>query len=135
VVPLAQVEECVALNGSKPALAKGRPCVAVRGELVPMVPLRKLFHAEGEPPARQELLLTRHAGQRVGVAVDKLLGRVQAVIQALGEGLSGMNRFSGATILGDGTVSLILDLGALVTESRTADNHSQALGGLRAEGF
>jgi two-component system chemotaxis sensor kinase CheA len=135
VVPLAQVEECVALNGSKPALAKGRPCVAVRGELVPMVPLRKLFHADGDPPARQELLLTRHAGQRVGVAVDKLLGRVQAVIQALGEGLSGMNRFSGATILGDGTVSLILDLGALVTESRTAGNHSQAPGVLRAEGF
>jgi two-component system chemotaxis sensor kinase CheA len=135
VVPLAQVEECVALNGSKPALAKGRPCVAVRGELVPMVLLRKLFHNEGEPPARQELLLTRHAGQRVGVAVDKLVGRVQAVIQALGEGLSGINRFSGATILGDGTVSLILDLAALVTESRAADNHSQPPVGMRAEGF
>lgn len=124
VVPLAQVEECVALNGSKPALSKGRPCVSVRGELVPMVPLRKVFRSEGEPPARQELLLTRHAGQRVGVAVDRLVGRVQAVIQALGEGLSGLNRFSGATILGDGSVSLILDLAALVTESRAADQHS-----------
>jgi two-component system, chemotaxis family, sensor kinase CheA len=124
VVPLAQVEECVALDGSKPALSKGRPCVAVRGELVPMVPLRKVFRTEGEPPARQELLLTRHHGQRVGVAVDRLLGRVQAVIQALGEGLSGLNRFSGATILGDGSVSLILDLAALVTESRMADQHS-----------
>ncbi|MFO0951004.1 MAG: ATP-binding protein [Isosphaeraceae bacterium] len=40
-------------------------------------------------------LLTRHADQRVGVAVDKLLGRVQAVIQALGEGLSGLEQFSG----------------------------------------
>ncbi len=124
VVPLAQVEECVALDGSKPALSKGRPCVAVRGELVPMVPLRKVFRTEGEPPARQELLLTRHHGQRVGVAVDRLLGRVQAVIQVLGEGLSGLNRFSGATILGDGSVSLILDLAALVTESRMADQHS-----------
>src|SRR5262249_11400793 len=61
VVPLAQVEECVSLNGSRPALSQGRPCVAVRGELVPMVLLRKLFHANGEPPARQELLLTRQA--------------------------------------------------------------------------
>jgi two-component system chemotaxis sensor kinase CheA len=135
VVPLAQVEECVALNGSKPALSKGRPCVAVRGELVPMVPLRKIFHADGEPPVRQELLLTRHAGQRVGVAVDRLLGRVQAVIQALGEGLGGVTRFSGATILGDGTVSLILDLAALVTESRAADNHAASYNGVRAEGF
>lgn len=139
VVPLAQVEECVALNGSKPALSKGRPCVAVRGELIPMVLLRKLFHTPGEPPHRQELLLTRHAGQRVGVAVDRLLGRVQAVIQSLGEGLSGLNRFSGATILGDGSVSLILDLAALVTESRAADTHTHYHAtpstGARAEGF
>jgi two-component system, chemotaxis family, sensor kinase CheA len=118
VVPLAQVEECVALNGIRSALAEGRPCVAVRGELVPMVSLRRLFQADGPTPPRQELLLTRHAGQRVGVAVDRLVGRVQAVIQSLGEGLHGLNRFSGATILGDGSVSLILDLSALVSESR-----------------
>ena len=124
VVPLAQVEECVALNGAAPALSRGRPCVAIRGELVPMVQLREVFHADGPRPARQELLLTRHAGQRVGVAVDKLLGRVQAVIQALGEGLAKLNRFSGATILGDGSVSLILDLAALVAESRAADKYA-----------
>ena len=79
--------------------------------------------------------MTRHAGQRVGVTVDKLLGRVQAVIQALGEGLVGLNRFSGATILGDGSVSLILDLTALVTESRAADQYTAPHAGVRAEGF
>ena len=135
VVPLAQVEECVALERHRgPALSQGRPCVAVRGELVPMVSLRNLFQADGPLPPRQELLLTRHAGQRVGVAVDRLLGRVQAVIQSLGEGLHGLNRFSGATILGDGSVSLILDLSALVSESRFAEQSARihALG--RREG-
>jgi two-component system chemotaxis sensor kinase CheA len=127
VVPLAQVEECVALNGTSPALSRGRPCVAIRGELVPLVQLRELFHAENDSPHRQEILLTRHAGQRVGVAVDRLLGRVQAVIQALGEGLTKLNRFSGATILGDGSVALILDLAALVAESRAADNQAHKL--------
>jgi two-component system, chemotaxis family, sensor kinase CheA len=126
VVPLAQVEECVALNGHSAALSKGRPCVSVRGELVPMVLLRKLFRANDEAPPRQELLLTRHAGQRVGVAVDRLVGRVQAVIQSLGQGLHGLGRFSGATILADGSVSLILDLAALVNESRAADNQSSS---------
>jgi two-component system chemotaxis sensor kinase CheA len=135
VVPLAQVEECVALNGTRSALAEGRPCVAVRGELVPMVALRTLFRTDGAAPPRQELLLTRHAGQRVGVAVDRLLGRVQAVIQSLGEGLHGVSRFSGATILGDGSVSLILDLSALVSESRSAEqgNRFNPSAGLRAE--
>ncbi len=137
VVPLAQVEECVALNGTRSALSEGRPCVTVRGELVPMVSLRTLFHADGPLPPRQELLLTRHAGQRVGVAVDQLLGRVQAVIQSLGEGLHGLSRFSGATILGDGTVSLILDLSALVSESRFAEQmaRTRPSPGVRAESY
>ena len=67
--------------------------------------------------------------------VDRLLGRVQAVIQALGEGLQGLSRFSGATILGDGSVSLILDLAALVIESRSAENYKTSPNGGRAEGF
>ncbi len=135
VVPLAQVEECVSLGGTSPALAKERPCVSVRGELVPMVSLRSLFRSNGPLPARQELLLTRHAGQRVGVAVDRLVGRVQAVIQSLGEGLHGLSRFSGATILGDGSVSLILDLSAVVTESLVASHsvHFTPSVGVRAE--
>jgi two-component system chemotaxis sensor kinase CheA len=135
VVPLAQVEECVSLGGTSPALAKERPCVSVRGELVPMVSLRSLFRSNGPLPARQELLLTRHAGQRVGVAVDRLIGRVQAVIQSLGEGLHGLSRFSGATILGDGSVSLILDLSAVVSESLVASHsiHFTPSVGVRAE--
>ena len=127
----------MALNGTRSALADDRPCIAVRGELVPMVSLRNLFRADGPLPPRQELLLTRHAGQRVGIAVDRLLGRVQAVIQSLGEGFHGVSRFSGATILGDGSVSLILDLSALVSESRFAEQSSRftpsAFG--RAESF
>ena len=121
VVPLSQVEECVALGGTRPALSSGRMCVSVRDELVPLVNLRKLFEAKSPNPRRQEILLTRHGGQRVGVSVDKLLGRVQAVIQSLGEGLGHLGRFSGATILGDGAVSLILDLTAIVAESRAAE--------------
>jgi two-component system, chemotaxis family, sensor kinase CheA len=135
VVPLAQVEECVALNVMRPALSQGRPCVSVRGELIPMISLRSLFRSDVPPPSREELLLTRHSGQRVGVTVDRLVGRVQAVIQSLGEGLHGLGRYSGATILGDGSVSLILDLSALISESRIAENglRTTPSAGVRAE--
>ncbi len=126
VVPMAQVEECIALDRIGMALSRERHCVSVRGDLVPTVSLRNLFHSDGLAPERQELLLTRHAGQRVGVAVDRLVGRVQAVIQSLGENLHGLNRFSGATILGDGSVSLILDLSAVVSESRFAEQRLRA---------
>jgi two-component system chemotaxis sensor kinase CheA len=135
VVPLAQVEECVALNVMSPALSQGRPCVSVRGELIPMISLRSMFRTDSPAPAREELLLTRHSGQRVGVVVDRLVGRVQAVIQSLGEGMHGLGRFSGATILGDGSVSLILDLAAIVSESRIAENglRTTHAPGVRAE--
>ena len=137
-MPLAQVEECVALNGTRPALARGPavrrgPRRAGADGLAP----RSSSAPTGRRPPRQELLLTRHAGQRVGVAVDRLLGRVQAVIQSLGEGLHGLSRFSGATILGDGSVSLILDLAALVSESRSAEQSTRSTpsAGVRAESF
>jgi two-component system chemotaxis sensor kinase CheA len=69
------------------------------------------------------------------VAVDRLSGRVQAVIQSLGEGLHGLGRFSGATILGDGSVSLILDLAALVSESSLAEytSRNKPSAGVRVE--
>jgi two-component system chemotaxis sensor kinase CheA len=91
----------------------------VRGEFVPLVSLRNATVGPGTDTERQELLLTRHAEQRVGVAVDRLLGRVQAVTQPLDERLGDMRRYSGATILGDGSICLILDLMSLVSEAQS----------------
>lgn len=126
VIPLSQVEECVALESTEVAFSKNRHCLTVRGELIPVVPLRKFFKVEGPEPARQELLLTRRAGRRVGVAVETLVGRVSTVIQPLDEDCSGRGRFSGATILADGSVSLILDLAAVVSETRRTEQRKSA---------
>jgi two-component system chemotaxis sensor kinase CheA len=122
VVPIGQVDECVSLAPEATVSTMGRRAAVVREELVPIVSLDGTFRTSVEPnAARRELLLTRYAEQRVGVAVDRLLGRVQAVIQPLDDGLDRLGRFSGATILGDGSVSLILDLMTLVAETRAAD--------------
>ena len=87
VVPMGQVEECVALAADDGRATMGRDAAIVRGELVPIVSLRGVLGVGRCRPGARELLLTRHAEQRVGVAVDRLLGRVQAVIQPLDEGL------------------------------------------------
>ena len=122
VVPIGQVDECMSLSLEATTSTMGRRTAVVRGDLVPIVSLKGRFgEAVQEGERRGELLLTRYAEQRVGVAVDRLLGRVQAVIQPLDHGLAKLGRFSGATILGDGSVSLILDLTTLVAETRAAD--------------
>ncbi len=127
VVPIGQVDECMSLLPEETVSTFGRASAIVRGELVPIVSLSGRFHASGEAQrGRRELLLTHYADQRVGVAVDRLLGRVQAVIQPLDAGLGSLGQFSGATILGDGSVSLILDLTTLVAETHAADHAALA---------
>jgi two-component system chemotaxis sensor kinase CheA len=122
VVPIGQVDECVSLAPEEMVSTMGKSAAVVRGELVPIVALNAAFPSAAPPDsARRELLLTRYAEQHVGVAVDRLVGRVQAVIQPLDDGLGRLGRYSGATILGDGSVSLILDLMTLIAENRAAD--------------
>jgi two-component system chemotaxis sensor kinase CheA len=126
VVPMGQVDECVALEADGAATTMGRPAAVVRGVLIPIVPMGGPSSPSSSDGGRHELLLTRHAEQRVAVAVDRLLGRVQAVIQPLDEGLHGLKRYSGATILGDGSISLILDLATLIAEARAAERTAAA---------
>ncbi len=122
VVPIGQVEECVSLGPDESISTMGHPAAVVRGELVPIVTLRGPFDAgDGASSGRRELLLTRFAERRAGVMVDRLLGRVQAVIQPLDPALGrALGRFSGATILGDGSVCLILDLSTVIAEAHTS---------------
>jgi two-component system chemotaxis sensor kinase CheA len=130
VVPIGQVDECVSLEPDATVWTMGRRAAVVRGVLVPIVPLADTFRtpetaasglADAAAAPRRELLLTRYAEQHVAVAVDHLVGRVQAVIQPLDDGLGRLGKFSGATILGDGSVSLILDLMTLIAETRAAE--------------
>jgi two-component system, chemotaxis family, sensor kinase CheA len=125
VVPMGQVDECVALEADGAATTMGRPAAVVRGDLIPIISMGGASPSSSDG-GRHELLLTRHAEQRVAVAVDRLLGRVQAVIQPLDEGLHGLKRYSGATILGDGSISLILDLATLIAEARAAERIAAA---------
>ncbi len=117
VVPMGQVDECVAVSADDPRWSMNGRALIVRGELVPVITLGSGGGVAGPDGDRRELLLTRYAEQRVGVAVDRLLGRVQAVTQPLGDGLGDLRRYSGATILGDGSICLILDLATLVSEA------------------
>ena len=120
VVPMGQVDECVSVAANDPSWSAGGPEIADLSRRIR--PGRRAPRDRRLRPDRRQLLLTRHAEQRVGVAVDRLLGRVQAVTQPLGDGLGDLRRYSGATILGDGSICLILDLMTLVSEAHHRAN-------------
>jgi len=114
IAPLAAVTENVELLHSSRARNNGRNVIAVRGELIPYIDLRRAFAIEGEAPPVEKVVIVRHEDQRVGLVVDRVIGTHQTVIQSLGRFYRNIDVVSGATIMGDGRVALILDISAIV---------------------
>jgi two-component system chemotaxis sensor kinase CheA len=113
-IPLAAVEECVELPEGIEAHAKGRNFLDIRGALVPYLRLREVFGTKGESEPHQKVVIVSSGEGRVGLVVDQIIGNNQTVIKQLSKLHSGIKSFSGATILGDGSVALILDTAHLV---------------------
>ncbi|HEY6872324.1 MAG TPA: chemotaxis protein CheA [Geobacteraceae bacterium] len=121
VLPLALVEECLELSRADAARAHGRHLVNVRGRIVPYIRLRDRFGVPGAAPAIEQIVVTEVEGKRVGLVVDHVIGGHQTVIKSLGPVFREAAGVSGATILGDGTVALILDVPRLVQGEELAE--------------
>ena len=117
-IPLAAVEECVELPAQHVVSSGGSSYLNIRGDLVPFLRLRHLFDIDGSPPEFQKVVVVSSTGGRVGLVVDRIIGNYQTVIKQLSQFHAGLKFFSGATILGDGTVALILDANQLVMLGR-----------------
>ena len=114
ILPMADVSENVELTAAERSLRNGRNVVAVRGELIPYVDLRSTFGSTGDRPGNEKIVIVRHEGDRVGLVVDRVLGTHQTVIQSLGRFFKDIHVISGATVMGDGRVALIMDIAAVV---------------------
>ncbi len=114
VLPLAAVEECVELSPRDIANSRGRHIVNVRDEIVPFIRIRDRFDMPGDRPTIEQIVIANVDGKRIGFAFDTVVGQHQTVIKNLGESFQHSDEFSGATILGDGTVALLLDLARMV---------------------
>ncbi|PLX84513.1 MAG: chemotaxis protein CheA [Desulfuromonas sp.] len=125
VLPLSTVEEGVELTRQDVTAAHGRNLAHVRGQLVPYIPLREQFAMAGETPAIQQIVITQVAGRRVGFVVDHVIGEHHTVIKSLGRLYRDVEGISGATILGDGSVALILDVPKLVREAELLEEGPQ----------
>ncbi len=114
VVPLSAIEECIALPARQDGRTRGRDFLDVRGRLVPLLRLRGLFDADGEPDPHQKVIIVSVGDTRVGLVVDGIIASHQTVIKSLSKLHADVAMFSGATILGDGSAALILDVAQLV---------------------
>lgn len=126
VIPLGAVEECVELTPEDDLRSKGRCFLNIRGDLVPYIRLREQFASSLPADPYQKVVIVSAGGFRVGLVVDQVIGDHQTVIKSLSRLHAGVGVFSGATILGDGSVALILDVPQLVADGQAAEERLKA---------
>ena len=125
IIPLSAVEECVELLPGTIAEHSSN-FLDIRGELIPFLRLRSQFGIGGRPPPVEKVVIVSTGDRRIGLVVDRLLGDHQTVINPLSRLHRDLQSFSGATILGDGSVVLILDVLRLIEFGRSREERLRA---------
>ncbi|MBY5764678.1 chemotaxis protein CheA [Rhizobium leguminosarum] len=128
VIPLSAVEECLELSLEEDLRSRGRSFISLRDSLVPFLRLRDLFRTGTKPDVHQKVVVISTGMERVGLVVDQIIGDHQTVIKSMSKLHNNVATFSGATILGDGSVALILDVGHLVVAGQQQEAQLRVAG-------
>jgi len=121
ILPLSSVVESFQVNAADVStVAQGSQLVKVRDEYMPVIELERVFGVPRTPESKRSdiMVVVESDGSRVALLVDELLGQHQVVVKNLESNYRKVPNVSGATILGDGTVALILDTSSLVRRTR-----------------
>ncbi len=128
-IPLASVLETVRITPDEIQSVEGRSVLRLRDEVLSLVHLADLFDVErvfsmGE---HAYVVIIGIAETKIGLIVDSLIGQEEVVIKSLGEYLKGIEGIAGATIRGDGRVTLIVDVGALMELAKNVKSSMENL--------
>jgi two-component system chemotaxis sensor kinase CheA len=115
VFPLGSVDECIEFDTADTEQRQSGNYINNRGEILPYISMRELFRIEGESPKMEQIVVVESQGSKIGVRVDRVIGDYQTVIKSLGRMYRNIEGVSGATILGDGSVALIVDVARLAS--------------------
>jgi two-component system, chemotaxis family, sensor kinase CheA len=126
VIPLAAVEECVELPADRDMGSQGCCMLTLRDRLVPFICLHEAFGLTFEREEHRKVVVVSSAGEQIGLVVDQIFGGHQTVIKPLSPFHTRVGSFSGATILGDGSVALIIDVANLIAAGRENEERRQA---------
>jgi two-component system chemotaxis sensor kinase CheA len=125
-IPLAAVEHIIELPEEENGDARTTRFLNIRDQLVPYLRMRDLLESSGAPGPHQKVVVVTAAGLRVGLTVDRIIGSSQTVIKQLSPLHAALKTFSGATVLGNGSVALILDVPQLVSFGQALDSREAA---------
>ncbi len=115
--PLTNVLETLTLKPGEIRRVRHAEVIVVRGQVLPLVRLAHLFREKGKEEGKLSVVILGSGDKKVGVVVDRLIGEQEIVIKSLGGYLGQVPGLSGATILGDGKVALIVDARGIVKDA------------------
>ncbi len=121
-LPLVSVNEIFNMDLAKTNIVDGQECITIRDKAIPIFYLKQWLVNNGFDPDAQEkdaeghVVIVSVGTRRVGFVVDQLIGQEEVVIKPLGKMLQGTPGLAGATITGDGTIALILDVPSMLKE-------------------
>jgi two-component system chemotaxis sensor kinase CheA len=116
VIPLSSVIEVVRITPDEIDTINGKEVIRIRDAVLPLVRIEDVFNIAGETQksSRIYVVVIGLAETRIGIVADSLLGQKEVVIKSLGGYLKNVEGIAGSTILGDGTVKMIIDIGELI---------------------
>ncbi|AET70296.1 chemotaxis protein histidine kinase-like protein [Desulfosporosinus orientis DSM 765] len=117
-VPLSSVLETLLVSREDIKTVGGLPMVQLRGNTLPLISLQEKFELPASEAENNEVfvVVVGFGDKALGLIVDELRGQQEVVIKSLGDFLNNLPGIAGATILGDGKVTLILDIGSLIQD-------------------
>ncbi|MDD2401302.1 MAG: chemotaxis protein CheA [Clostridia bacterium] len=114
-IPLANIDETTNLERGKIKNIQNQQVMILRDKVLPLIFIRDILDVPGTKETGEIYVVVVEKGERkFGLVVEELIGQQEIVISSFGKLLSGLSGIAGATILGDGSISLILDIGALL---------------------
>ena len=117
-IPLGNIDTIEEISLDEIKLVQSKEVIHLRGSVIPIVRMNEVLEMEDyerDPESNSLIVVVVKKGeQRLGLGVDNLLGQQETVIKSMGHHITNAKLFSGATILGDGEVALILDTNTLV---------------------
>lgn len=114
-IPIANVDTTLRVTKGEIQRVQDRKVIVIRGEVIPIRELWEILQVPHEAtPETMEVVIVRVGNRKFGIVVDELLGQDDIVIKSLGKVFSDVREFSGAAILGDGSIALIVNVSGIV---------------------
>jgi len=108
IIPLSSVDKIYAAEHNK-VVGTFNQLIVLDGQQIPFFYLRHEFELEDNNAPLEQVIVVRYEDKRIGLVVDSVIGEYQAVLKPLGKYYKNQEIISGATILGDGTIALVID--------------------------